>query len=206
MTRAETVGERRAEILAATIRVLTRDGIAETTTRKIAAEAAVNQATLRYYFGSKDDLLFAVLQKMIRTTAENVRSTATADSDPRVVIANSITAFWKHVENSPELQLIQYELTLYALRNPASAWLARQQYVGYSAVVEAMFKESYDRAGLTCALPYHELARFIVGGLDGLILQFISDRDPERVQRELKLLIAAVISLAEGTAANPPLI
>jgi AcrR family transcriptional regulator len=200
VTRAETVGERRAEILAATIRVLTRDGIAETTTRKIAAEAAVNQATLRYYFGSKDDLLFAVLQEIMHTTIEIVRSTATAGSDPRVVIANSISAFWKHVENSPELQLIQYELTLYALRNPESACLARQQYAGYSAIIEELLKESYARAGLVCAVPIHELARFIVGGLDGLFFQFISDRDPVRVQQNLRLLIAAVISLAEGTA------
>lgn len=200
MTRAEAIGERRAEILAATIRVLTRDGIAETTTRKIAAEAAVNQATLRYYFGSKDDLLFAVLQEIMHTTVEIVRSTATADSDPRVVIANSISAFWKRVENSPELQLIQYELTLYALRNPESAFLARQQYAGYSAIIEELLKESYARAGLVCVVPIHELARFIVGGLDGLFFQFISDRDPVRVQQNLRLLIAAVISLAEGTA------
>ncbi|HET8911853.1 MAG TPA: TetR/AcrR family transcriptional regulator [Ktedonobacteraceae bacterium] len=203
MTRAEAVGERRAEILAATIRVLTRDGISETTTRKIAAEAAVNQAMLRYYFGSKDDLLFAVLQEIMHTTVEIVRSTATADSDPRVVIANSISAFWKRVENLPELQLIQYELTFYALRNPESARLARQQYAGYSAVIEELLKESYARAGLVCAVPIHELARFIVGGLDGLFFQFISDRDPVPVQQNLRLLIAAVISLAEGTA--PPL-
>src|SRR2546421_2243470 len=69
-----TAAERRADIIAATIRVLARDGIAETTTRKISAEAEVNQATLRYYFGSKDDLLFAVLQEMMQTTREVVQA------------------------------------------------------------------------------------------------------------------------------------
>jgi len=61
VSRASTVDQRRAAILEAAIEVLASDGIAETTTRKIAARAGVNQAMLRYYFGSKDELLFAVL-------------------------------------------------------------------------------------------------------------------------------------------------
>ena len=48
-------------------------------------------------------------------------------------------------------------------------------------------------------MPYDMLARFIIGGLDGLILQFISDHDHTRAQRDLRQLTAAVIALAEGT-------
>lgn len=198
MSRFDTVSERRTEIIDATIRVLARDGIAETTTRKIAAEANVNQATLRYYFGSKDDLLFAVLQKMMSMTADIVRSAASMQGNIRDIIANSLTAFWAHVEETPELQVMQYELTLYALRHPASAWLAKQQYDGYSAVVETICQEAYTATGQTCALPFAELARFMIGGLDGLILQFISDRDTGRARRDLVHLISATIALAEG--------
>jgi AcrR family transcriptional regulator len=48
-----TVGTRRGEVIAAAARVLARDGLADSTTRKIAAEAGINQAMPRYYFGSK---------------------------------------------------------------------------------------------------------------------------------------------------------
>ena len=48
--------DRRTEILEAAIRVLARDGIAQASTRKLAAEAGINQATLLYYVGSKDEL------------------------------------------------------------------------------------------------------------------------------------------------------
>src|SRR2546430_7961718 len=92
-----TAAERRADIIAATIRVLARDGIAETTTRKISAEAEVNQATLRYYFGSKDDLLFAVLQEMMQTTREVVQA---GDSSKRGLhgnFAQRIKAFLRDV-------------------------------------------------------------------------------------------------------------
>jgi len=195
MTRSSTATDRRADILAATIRVLARDGLAATTTRKIATEAGVNQATLRYYFGSKDDLLFAVLQTMMQNTEEIVQKAVQPGEQPAELIRQSLTAFWSHVESSPELQVMQYELTLYALRNPASAWLAKEQYDGYCALVENLFHYYFEQARVISATPLPTLARFTVAGIDGLILQFVSDHDSERARRDLNTLIQAVLAL-----------
>jgi AcrR family transcriptional regulator len=200
---AVATSERRAELLAAAIRVLAREGLAETTTRKIATEAGINQATLLYYFGSKDGLLFAVLQEMMRATQEIALQAMPAATDLREAVAGAIRAFWGHVEATPELQIMQYELTLYALRTPQAAWLAKQQYAGYSAVVETLLRETYAVAGQTCAIPFAGLARFIVSGLDGIILQFVSDRDTTRARGDIEYLIGAAIALAEGTASIP---
>src|SRR5260370_41065600 len=174
MSRASAAEVRRADILAAAIRVLSHEGINDATTRKIAAAAGINQATLLYHVGSKDELLLAVLREMMRLTGEIVRRVLTAGLSPRAAIRHSITAFWEHVETTPELQVMQYELTLYALRHGGSAWLAREQYAGDGAVVEELRRETFTHAGAPCALPFPSLARFIVGGLDGLILQFVS--------------------------------
>ena len=190
--------DRRTEILEATIRVLARDGLAQASTRKLAAEAGINQATLLYHVGSKDELLLAVLREMMNQTREIVLDAADERLTLREAIARSIRAFWHHVETSPELQVMQYELTLYALRNPDAAWLAREQYSGYGEVVEGVLRDACERQGITCAVPYDALARFIVAGLDGLILQFVSDQNTDRARRDLDLLIAAVIGLAEG--------
>lgn len=198
MSRASTADERRTRILEAAIAVLARDGIAETTTRKIAAEAEVNQAMLRYYFGSKDDLLFAVLQEMMRQTREIVQQATLSGDSLRAMLQKGLLSFWQHFESRPELQILQYELTLYALRNPASAWLARQQYDGYCAVVETLFAEGFAATGQSSAVPLPELARFVVGGIDGLILQFISAPDPARARRDLDNLVHAVSALVEG--------
>ncbi|MBF6591385.1 MAG: TetR/AcrR family transcriptional regulator [Ktedonobacterales bacterium] len=201
MSRTDSASrDRRDAILAAAIRVLARDGLAEATTRKIAAEAQVNQATLGYYFGNKDGLLLAVLREMMRITNEIARAAVPVGAGLREAIAESLTAFWASVEASPELQVMQYELTLYALRHPASAWLAKQQYDGYCAVVEALFTEACAAAAQVCAISCAELARFVVGGLDGMILQFISDHDRDRARHDLANLIAAVVALAEGAA------
>lgn len=198
MSRASTVDERRTRILDAAIAVLAREGIAETTTRKIADEAGVNQAMLRYYFGSKDDLLFAVLQEMMHQTREVVQQATLSGNDLRELLLDGLLGFWRQFESRTELQVMQYELTLYALRNPSSAWLARQQYDGYCSVVEALFAEGCARAERGSAVPLPELARFVVAGIDGLILQFISAPDPERARRDLEHLVNAVVALADG--------
>lgn len=192
--------DRRTEILEAAIRVLARDGLAQASTRKLAAEAGINQATLLYHVGSKDELLLAVLREMMRQTREIAVAAAEEDLPLREAIANSLRAFWHHVEAAPELQVMQYELTLYALRNPEAAWLAREQYRGYCEVVEGVLRAACERQGVTGAIPLDALARFIVGGLDGLILQFVSDQNTARARCDLELLIAAVIALAEGSA------
>ncbi|MFI5273250.1 MAG: TetR/AcrR family transcriptional regulator [Ktedonobacterales bacterium] len=202
MPRAETTAERRAAILAAAIRVLARDGLAATTTRKIAAAAGVNQAMLGYYFGGKDELLFEVLRTMMQATESVAREALPPGTAPQEAIAAGIRAFWAQVEAAPELQVMQYELTLYALRRPASAWLAQRQYAGYVAVVETLFRAAYAAAGESCALAYDEAARFVVGGLDGVILQFVSDRNLARARRDLEHLIAAICALASGQAAS----
>lgn len=194
---------KRAEIIAATIAVLAREGLSETTTRKIAAEAGVNQAMISYYFGGKDELLFAALEDLMRLTATIAREAAPAGHDPDEALAQAITAFWDHVEARYELQVMQYELTLYALRHPESAWLARAQYEGYTAVVAELTREVFEAAGRECALPFNDLARFIVGGLDGLILQFVSDRDAARAHADLRRLIQTTVALAKGIVTAP---
>lgn len=200
MARSEATEERRAAIIAAAVRVLAREGITATTTRKIASEADVNQAMIGYYFGGKDELLYAVLQEMVRSTAEIASATLPQSQQFPEALAGAVEAFWAHVERSPELQVMQYELTLYALRRPASAWLAKSQYEGYCAVVAGLVREVCDATGEEPVETPEALARFIVAGLDGLILQFISDHDVARARGDLRRLVDATLALARGAA------
>lgn len=187
---------RRAAIIQAAVQVLARDGLAETTTRKIASEAHVNQAMIGYYFGGKDELLYAVLQDMMRRTGEIIGATAPLDRGFAEAVAAAIEAFWEHVRQAPELQVLQYELTLYALRRPESAWLAKRQYEGYCGIVAQLIEAVCAATNTIPAQPPDAIARFIVGGLDGMILQFISTRDTERAQQDLQQLIAATLMLS----------
>lgn len=190
--------ERQQQLIEAAVRVLSRDGLAATTTRKIAAEAGVNISTLHYYFGSKDDLLVAVIEAVIDGITGTLQDIQT-DRGLRIAMETSISAFWAHVMATPELQIMQYELVMYAVRDPQIAWLAKKQYEGYCEVAESVVRKTCEDSQVTIALASQELARFMVAGLDGLILQYLADRDPARAERNLKTLIDAIVGLAEGS-------
>ena len=57
-------------ILQAAYRRLTTDGYARLNMRNVAAEAGVNHALIHYYFGSKDQLVIAVLDEANRSLLE----------------------------------------------------------------------------------------------------------------------------------------
>lgn len=191
------MSDAKERIVAAAIQVIAREGLVATSTRKIATEAEVNLAMLHYYFGNKEDLLTAVhYEIMQRTRALPLWSgPIRPDDDVGTILTRDFTAYWRFVEEAPEIQIVQYELTLYSLRNPQAADRAGLQYDLYGELVEARCRQVFEAIRYTCPLPLADLARFIIAGIDGLILQYLSNRDPERVQRDLVHLVEATLAL-----------
>jgi len=70
--------DRRQQLIEAAIRVAERDGIAATTTRRIATEAGASLATVHYCFRSKQELFEQVLTAIITELSEAAQET----SDP----------------------------------------------------------------------------------------------------------------------------
>ncbi len=187
--------ERRTQIIEAALRVLLREGIAEATTRKITAEAGVNGATLNYYFGSKDNLLMAILEKILREDDALIWQSVRTDQGLRATIENYCRFMWSHVEQTPELQLLQYELSVYAIRHPSSSWLVKQQYEWYCRGVEEIFRKGSATTADADTTLFADLAHFVVAGMDGLLLQFLADHDSTRAKRGLERLITAATAM-----------
>ena len=67
----------RSRLLEATLEVLRSHGVAQTTSREIAAAAGVNLQAITYHFGSKDDLVAQALVHAVRTWVEPARTALT---------------------------------------------------------------------------------------------------------------------------------
>jgi AcrR family transcriptional regulator len=188
--------ERRAQIIEAAIHILLQEGIAEATTRKITAQAGVNGATLNYYFGSKDKLLMAVFERILRDTEAAIWNAVRTDQGLAATIESHCRTVWSYLEQTPEVQILQYELSLYAIRHPESAWLVKWQYEWYCQGTEAIFRQGCGTGNEVSVIPLADLASFVVAGMDGLLLQFLADRDTIRARRGLDRLISAALALA----------
>lgn len=114
---------RRQALIAATLRVLERDGAAGVSHRAVATEAGVPTASVGYHFAGIDDLLVSTL---VHSTEEwTARLAASATGDPVGDLAELLA---EEAREQPGLIVAEYELYLLAVRRPAlrpaaTAWL-----------------------------------------------------------------------------------
>lgn len=189
---------RRADLIEAALRVIARDGVAATTTRRIADEAGVPLGTLHYWFAGKGELLEQVVREMLTQIAS-----ATLAVDYSGSIIERFRAAWRViVDDDPGRQLAFYELTAYALRDPELRHLAVTQYGLYrrtaAVAIEPWLAEN------PVAMPGGQaaLAELIATLFDGMALAWLADPegvDPEAVFGLLEYLIVA----AAGSSAAP---
>jgi AcrR family transcriptional regulator len=198
-------GEKHKEIVDAGRRVMFREGIWNTTTRKIAEEAGISLATIHYYFANKDELLVAVYEEMI----DSIRQYAAQDfSEPSTLaerIEGVVEVSWQFSEKNMEAQLMQAELSVYALRNGMQALATRQgrEYLDVYVRVLQSASDVKERRGLDII----GLAQLILAGIDGVLVQHMSEPDNARSARTCRKLIEVALHypLTAGDAVVTPL-
>lgn len=169
---------------------LEKDGMESLTTRKIAASANVRLATLHYYFDSKESILLAVLEDVIGDMSVNYEAASLA-KDPDTAIAELLRLIWSYITKTRERQIAQYELTIYALRTQNAHWLAERQYNAYIDFYSRFVPNDPDMPEDERARISKSLARFILIGIDGLILQIFALDDDEISRESVEALILA---------------
>jgi AcrR family transcriptional regulator len=185
----ETKSDRtRARVIEGAIRALCATGVIGTTTRKIAAESGVPLATLHYQFDSKSALLLAVLEALIDEMTLNLRGEVKSSSDLEDCIEQVLRATWRWVTRTRVLQIVQYELTLYALREGAQ-WLAERQYDAYVKLYHDFLMTVSKPVNSLSAAGCSAVARFMLAGVDGLILQELAKPNQARSKRSVDALI-----------------
>ena len=188
---------RSGQLVEAARRVLARDGVQGTTMRGVAAEAGVPLGTLSYVFGSKEQMLKAVIEDVTEEIANLLRDLAETDKGLEQAIRAGLDSFWTRlVVDERWLQVMQYELVMYSLRTPGLEDLARWQTERYCRIVAAWCQQAANNAGELCAVPFDALARVLVANVDGLILQYVADPDVARARHDLAMVTEMLVDLA----------
>jgi hypothetical protein len=172
MLRTNSAGKREQIIAAARV-VVIRDGIWKTTTRKIAEEASITLASIHYHFESKEALLFADFAP---------------PSPLHDRIKQSLMMTWEYSESHIPEQFLLSEMTLYALRTEGAAWLAQRQTEEFVLFYLEIFRGASDLAGHG-NLDLEGLARIILAGIDGILLQHYADPVPARSWQAVRKLV-----------------
>lgn len=187
---------RTKQLVAAARRVLSREGVAKTSLRAVAAEGDVPLGTMQYVFPSRERLLRAVIEDFVTEIGQVFTESVQTGDGVEHAIRQGLRAFWSQLAADRNLQIMQYELTTYSLRAPGQEQLARWQYESYADVVAGWCRSAAENAGEVVAVPFEQLARVMLASVDGLILQYVCDPDDVRSAADLEVIIDMLIALA----------
>ncbi|MCU1613986.1 MAG: Transcriptional regulator, TetR family [Frankiales bacterium] len=168
---------RREALIEAALRVMERNGLTAGTTRAIVAEAGMSLASFHYAFGSREELLRELVQRVVGREL----SSATAGWHPGDGLAACLraaaTGYLDHLEREPGQEQLMLELTLLAVRRPDLQPIARDQYRAYLAAASTLLDRAAAVTGARWRRPVPELARLLVTLVDGATTTWLVDRD-----------------------------
>ncbi|WP_172152456.1 TetR/AcrR family transcriptional regulator [Pseudomonas tumuqii] len=183
---------RRQDFVEAAVKVIAEHGVANATTRRIAAAADCPLATLHYVFRTKDELFYAVYESLFtlpHQALEHVAAGSTAADSAAEMLRHLITWFTAH----PELAKAQTELFYWTLRNNPE--MASKIFAVASEAIERELERAIGSQLDPAFL--QSTSRLLIQLVDGLIIAWAAHRDSARLKSEtetacqaLKLFVA----------------
>jgi AcrR family transcriptional regulator len=161
---------RREQIVRATIRCLARDGYAGLTMKRVAAEAAVSQGILHYYFRDKAAMLAAAALRVTADLDRRVAVEARGARDARTRLRAVIRACLETAVESRDFWTVFIEFWGEALHHHHLARVNRQAYARARRLIGSALARGRAEGDVR-RVDVEEAAAVVLGLLDGLSLQ-----------------------------------
>ena len=178
---------RRQDFIEATVKVIAEHGVANATTRRIAAAANSPLASLHYVFHTKDELFYAVYESLFnmpKQALEHVPTGSSAAETTAEMLRQLVKWFIAH----PDLATAQSELFFWTLRNKPEMASKIYAMAGEATerAIERVTESQLDKATLT------RVSRLILNLVDGLLLGWSGHGDLDRLEAETETACQAV--------------
>ena len=174
------IDTRRTQLIDAAIRIALRDGLDNTTVRRIATEAGVSLGTVHYCFDNKRALLEAVVETLLQREVD-VAEFDLPDGATPVAIKQAFRYYWTLSGAQTERQRLVYELVAYLVRQEAPGPELAQRIFANKYEVVRGFLELFQKKGeAELGLPADVIARMTVAMTDGVALAWLADGDDEK--------------------------
>ncbi|MBN1201588.1 MAG: TetR/AcrR family transcriptional regulator [Anaerolineae bacterium] len=163
------------QILNAARKVLAQQGYAATTIKQVAAEAGVSRGLLHYYFENKEDMLARVVEASGEATIKLVQmlfeQSQSADD-----LASGLTGALRNIELvAPDLFPLFFESWSVSRQSPTVAHELKLLFQQSRQAFHDALEEAAARGMIAPAVPLEGLAALLMGILDGLALQRITE-------------------------------
>ncbi|TWE11559.1 TetR/AcrR family transcriptional regulator [Rudaeicoccus suwonensis] len=196
--------QRRADLVAATVRVAVAEGLEAATVRRVAQEAGVPLGTVHYCFGSKTALIEAVAESI---TQPVIDADAFDEMSPAEAVRASLRTYWEQIGSDRRRQLLVYELLASLSRGDADAQAVGRRLLQRAYSTALVSVDRYIAAlDHPVAVDPAAISRLIVAVTDGVSLSWIVDNDDAAAWQTLELLgqvLAIALAALPADAVGP---
>ncbi len=191
-----TADERRAELIEAAFRVMSKDGVTAGTVRAICSEAGMALATFHYCFRSRDELLRELMVMLAMKERVAAETAMEPGSDITDALRQAAFGYLHHLEQDPGHELVLFELVHHALRTPGLRDLADEQYRRYDETATNILTAAAEIADVTWTLELPVLARLVVTMIDGLTTTWLVDHDSAKAGQVIEAFVGYLSTAA----------
>ncbi len=173
-----SAGDRKEQLIEATIAVLRRAGADGVTTRAVATEAGAPLASIHYTFGSLDDLVVAAFERLIDEVGRRITDGLDVSTGYGPCIVDIMQRVAELLDDE------RYGVLLRDL-NPTGDRRVEALEERYYRVAHDLVDSIAEARRREPAMPRAQLARLIMAAVDGVVLQFAATGDIETARSDL---------------------
>jgi len=187
----QEVEERRREIIEAARRCFLLNGFHQTTTDEICHEASITPGGLYHYFGSKEEIISAVIEDAAHATVQNLRATAEASGDVRDAVQALGALFFQWIRDPQLDNVTRLDMEIWAetLRNDKLAEITRGSRALRRQWLESLIRGAVHEGVYAKDVDPQGFANLIMSIFDGLRLGRLLWKDDFDLDGALKALV-----------------
>ena len=171
--------EKKARILEAAIKIFAKKGLSKTTISDIAAEANIGKGTVYEYFRSKDEVFSASFMYFMDKVEVIISKRLYRTHDPLEKLSAVFTA-WADILDSAYVDYMEIVLDFWAegirTKDEFVTVDLMNYYLDFRKTIESLLDECISSQKIK-PVDTKVVASLIIGGLDGLLLQWVMDRN-----------------------------
>lgn len=185
---------RTKEIEEAALRVIAARGLEGATMQAIADEAGLAKGTLYLYFEGRDELLIHLAESAFEELLASVDAALSGTEPARTRMEAGIAAQFAFFESRRDFFRVFVEVV-----HPGGAASARRKrscnplYQSFVSRFARFFREAHANSELHAPLP-ERLALFVAEGVNGLILNRLSEPNPPLPDEEVRWIVDSVLN------------
>ncbi len=190
----DVITTRRNQLIRAAYRVVGEKGYYNFTVKDIAREAGLSTGLVHYYFKDKQELLLNLLKEMNKDLREYLDRALDRSRDPREKLGIYLDQAFELVIREKEYISILFDFWTQISRNPRMRKANIRLFQSYRDRCAGILREGVE-SGFFREIDIGYTTAYIVSLIQGMIIQYVIDRDVFDYREYTERIKSAVIEM-----------